>query len=187
MADLVAKEFVEFELPNGRVVNIGPLKQANFDNISKWIRLRYMQNIRSVMSGLSSQEQELILVRAAKDAALMSVRTEEGLQVLYESVHGYARLCYEMIQNPTISFDEFDAIIFPDETNYSKHAGVLNDMFFAVYDKLFFENITSMLTNGGMGEVLKDMDKEEEVVKEDEKEEKVDQKSEEVKENETKD
>lgn len=137
----ILKEIVDFELPNGKIVVIGPLKQENFENISKWIRLRYLQNVRSVISEFSPKEQEAIISRAVKDAALMSVRTEDGLEVLYESVHGYARLCYEMIQSPTITFDDFEGIIFPDESDYSKYIGVLNDMFFAVYNEMFVDNI----------------------------------------------
>lgn len=142
----ILKESVEFELPNGTKVTLGPLKQENFENISKWIRLRYLQNVRSVLSEFPQKEQEVIMCKAVKDAALMSVRTEEGLQVLYESVHGYALLCYEMIQAPKITFEEFEGIVFPDEEDYSKYMHVLNDMFFAVYNELFSDNFDLLAT-----------------------------------------
>ncbi len=57
----VLVESVDFTLPNGRVVQIGPLKKANFDNITKWIRLRYMQNIREVVRELPVSEQTAII------------------------------------------------------------------------------------------------------------------------------
>ena len=85
----ILKESVEFELPNGTKLTIGPLKQENYENISKWIRLRYLQNVRSVIAEFSPKEQEAILSRAVKDAALMSVRTEDGLEVLYEFCRGF--------------------------------------------------------------------------------------------------
>jgi len=140
----VLVESVDFTLPNGRVVQIGPLKKANFDNITKWIRLRYMQNIREVVKELPTSEQTAIITHAAKDAALMSVRTEDGLKVLYESIYGYIRLCYELIIHPNFSFEDFCNIIVPEDTDVSDGAGVLNDMFFVVYNKMFVENADSL-------------------------------------------
>ena len=106
-----------------------------------------MKNIRSVMSELSPHEQEIVIAKAAETAALMSVRNEAGLGVLYESVQGYARLCFEMIQDSTITFDEFFTTIFPDETDYIKYAGVLNDMFFTVYNEMFCNNIAQKIVD----------------------------------------
>ena len=149
----VLKEIADYTLPNGLVIQIGPLQQENFENLNKWIRRRYMQNIRSVLEDFPIDEQEKLLNRAVKDAALMSVKTEEGLQVLYESVNGYARLCYELIRNPTISFEEFCKILFSNDNDYSVFANVLHDMFFTVYDEMFVANVANMYTD----EMLKEM------------------------------
>ncbi len=149
----ILKEIADFTLPNGLVIQIGPLQQESFENLNKWIRRRYLQNIRSVLADFPIDEQEKLLNRAVKDAALMSVKTEEGLQVLYESINGYARLCYEMIKNPTISFEEFCKIVFPNDNEYGAYADVLHDMFFTVYDKMFMDNVTQMFTE----EVLEEM------------------------------
>ena len=149
----ILKEKADFTLPNGVTVQIAPLKQDNFENLTKWIRRRYMQNIRMVLEDFPLEEQEKLLNRAVKDAALMSVKTEEGLQVLYESVYGYARLCYELIQEPPFTFDEFSKIIFPDPTNHSLYIDVLSKMFFTVYDEMFIENVSYMFGEKFMEEM----------------------------------
>lgn len=157
----VLKEVVDYKLPNGLVVQLGPLKQENFENLNKWIRRKYMQNIRSVLEDFPLDEQEKLLNRAVKDAALMSVKTEEGLQVLYESVHGYARLCYELIKTPPLTFAEFDSILFPDHIAYATNANVLSEMFFSVYDEMFFENLPSMFSSDVLSEMGVDIGNEE--------------------------
>lgn len=36
---------------------------------------------------------------------------------------------------------------FPDETDHSKYAGVLNDMFFTVYNEMFSDNLAQKLAD----------------------------------------
>ena len=136
-------ESADFELPGGIKIKLAPLNRESFDRLDKWVRIRYMQNIRFVLQGLDAKEQMSILNQAAKDAALMSTRTEEGMAVLYESVHGYSRLCYELIVSPPFSFEEFDKMIFPDNGSLD-NVGVLSKMFFAVYDEMFSKNIENL-------------------------------------------
>ena len=133
-------ETKDFTLPNGENVKLGALKEENFDHLTKWIRQQYMRNIREAISELPKAEQDSIMFKAASEAALMSSRTEDGLKVLYESVHGYARMCYELIQNTVLTFEGFDALIFRDKTDYMKGVEVLNNMFYAVYGEMFAEN-----------------------------------------------
>ena len=133
-------ETKDFTLPNGNVVKLGILKEQNFENLTKWIRQQYMRNIREAISELPKAEQDSIMFKAASEAALMSSRTEDGLKVLYESVHGYARMCYELIQNPSISFDDFDKMTFAGGS-YVDGLESLNKMFYTVYGEMFAENM----------------------------------------------
>lgn len=133
-------ETKDFTLPNGENVKLGILKEQNFENLSEYVRLEYMKNMRKVISVLPPNEQESVLFKAAQEAALLSSRTEEGLKVLYGSVHGYSRMCYELIQKPEFSYEVFDAMMFGDKEDYLEGLEILNQMFYAVYGEMFAEN-----------------------------------------------
>ena len=132
-------ETINFKLPNGDIVELKMLEELEFENLSKWIRVQYMRNMRMAISELPKAEQDALLFKAANQAALMSSRTTEGMQVLYESVHGYSRMCYEMIKNPKMSYEEFDNMVYKDN-KYTDGLMYLNQMFYRVYGDLFEQN-----------------------------------------------
>ena len=39
----------------------------------------------------------------------------DGKDILFGSVYGWARLGYQMIQNPPLSFERFSKMLFPDD------------------------------------------------------------------------
>ena len=118
-----------------------PLDDHGFDELSTWIRKRYMKNIRKVSEILTKAERDAVICRTATEVAVMSSRTEEGLRVLFESVHGYAGLVYGLLDNPDMTFEEFDELLFGEE-NYSDGLSAVNDMFYAIYGKLFSDVMT---------------------------------------------
>ena len=105
----------EFELPNGMKVELSDLDDENYDRLTEWIRREYIKNVRSVLGELTEEERETVLYKAVKDAAMMSSRNAEGLKILFKTIHGFSRVCYEMIRNPPISFEEFNRVIFPSD------------------------------------------------------------------------
>lgn len=156
-------ETKDFILPNGENVKLGALKEQNFENLTKWIRQQYMKNIREVIAELPKEEQDSIMLRVVKDVAMMTSRTEDGLKVLYESVHGYARMCYELIRNPQIDFEQFDKVVF-DGRDYVEGLELLNKMFYTVYGEMFAENMDVLFgddveTRDEIKKVLESLDK----------------------------
>ena len=89
---------------------------------------------------MAPELQKEMMFQATDRAAKMSYQNQDGLEVLMESVHGLARIAYELIDNPKLTFEQFDELMFPgiDDAlfdNYERVYGMIN----AVYGEKFKE------------------------------------------------
>lgn len=105
---------ISFELPSGQAVLLKPLKREDYEELNKWVRKQYLENVREACIGLNPAEKQDLLEAALSHAAKLSFQHGDGREILLESAYGLARLVYQMIYKPEMSFDRFNSVLFPD-------------------------------------------------------------------------
>ena len=73
-----------------------------------------MENVREACIGLGESEKMELRLAALSRAATLTFQEGEGRDILLSDIQGFARLGYQLIDNPALTFDEYFKIIYPD-------------------------------------------------------------------------
>lgn len=103
-----------FTLPNGKTVLLKQLTITEYDAINKWVKKKYMENVREACMGLDEQTKLELRLAALDKAATLSFQTTEGREILFGDIEGFAYMAYQTIESPAISFKDFYSILYPD-------------------------------------------------------------------------
>ena len=103
-----------FTLPDGTNVLVRAYGVEDHTAVNRWIRLKYMENVREACIGLGEQEKMELRLAALSRAATLTFQEGEGRDILLSDIQGFARLGYQLIDNPTLTFDEYFKTIYPD-------------------------------------------------------------------------
>lgn len=142
-----------FTLPNGSGVLLHELSQSDWDALRKWAQKTYIADVSSAVDGMSEQLQYSLIREAVDLVTNSSFDMGLCLEILFGSPVGLARVHYQMIHSPGLSFNDFFNQVFPHSLYlrtglevYAKGFVVLNGMCEAVYgapiDKVFWNNDT---------------------------------------------
>ena len=151
-----------FTLPNGSGVLLHELSQADWDALRKWAQKTYIADVSSAIDGMSDAVQYALIREAVEQVTNAAFDLGLCLEILFGSPVGLARVHYQMIQNPGISFNAFFAQVFPHSLYlrtgldaYAEGFIVLNKMCEAVYgapiDQVFWSGDT-LVKNEEAGE-----------------------------------
>ena len=103
-----------FTLPDGTAVLVRAYGVDDHTAVNRWIRLKYRENVREACLGLDEQEKMELRLAALSRAATLTFQEGEGRDILLSDIQGFARLGYQLIDNPGLTFDEYFKIIYPD-------------------------------------------------------------------------
>ena len=103
-----------FTLPDGTNVLVRAYGVEDHTAVNRWIRLKYMENVREACIGLGESEKMELRLAALSRAATLTFQEGEGRDILLSDIQGFARLGYQLIDNPALTFDEYFKIIYPD-------------------------------------------------------------------------
>ena len=117
-----------FELPNGETVLIKHITSKDYDELNTWIRKQYMENCGEATQYMNIVEKQEFMLAALAHAASLTFLYGDGRDILFGSVYGMARLCYQMIQNPPFSFEKFKNMLFPEDFIEEQGVLVVGDM-----------------------------------------------------------
>jgi len=103
-----------FTLPDGTPVIVKHITQKDFEELDVWVRQQFMKNATDATRYMNAVEKQEFMIAALKEAAKLTFQYGDGRDILYGSAYGMARLMYQMIQNPPMSFEQFKTTIYPD-------------------------------------------------------------------------
>ena len=117
-----------FELPDGTTVLIKHITARDYDELNRWVRQQYMANCSEATRYMNVVEKQEFMLAAMAHAATLDFLHGDGRSILYGSTYGMTRLCYQMIQNPPFSFEQFKAMLFPEDFVEEKGLWIVGDM-----------------------------------------------------------
>ena len=91
------------------------------------------ENVREAWLGLGEQEKMELRLAALSRAATLTFQEGEGRDILLSDIQGFARLGYQLIDNPGLTFDEYFKIIYPDGVLTEEGLKNIIDMMNAAY------------------------------------------------------
>ena len=122
---------VPFTLPSGDTVMLRNLTRKDSDALDKWVQKRFLSNVGDMLNLVPPESRNTFLLEIHREVLKLNAFFGEGRAILMSSSEGIARMVYLMIEKPSMTFERFCAIIFPD--NYTLDSiGVVNQMFAAV-------------------------------------------------------
>lgn len=129
----VLDKAVAYKLPNGQEILLKPLVMEDYESLNKWVRDQYMENVTKACAGLNPIEKREFLLAALSHASTMTFQFGDGYDILMGSVFGLSRLVYQLIDRPSMSFENFNKSLFPN--GFIDFAGVtvVNEMLDAAY------------------------------------------------------
>ena len=133
MTDKNKVEDKTFTLPNGQSVLIGKLSQKDYMEINSWVQQRYIENVTQMTRFMEPQEKQEFMLAALSHASKLAFHCGDGMEILFATPLGMAKLTYAMIRNPPMSFDEFNEMVFPGGWINAEGFTMIGDMTNAVY------------------------------------------------------
>lgn len=144
------KTNASFTLPNGTVVLLKPYTITEYDALNKWVKKKYMENVREACMGLDEQSKLELRLAALDKAASLSFQTVEGRDILFGDIEGFAYMAYQTIVSPSIQFKDFYSMLYPDGILTEDGVKCIMDMLSAAYaGDEDYEEIKKELSPGG--------------------------------------
>ena len=103
-----------FTLLNGTAVLVKAYGPRDYEELNRWVRKKYMENVREACIGLDEQEKLELRLAALSKAARLTFQEGEGRDIVLSDIQGFARLGYQLIVDTGLTFDEYFKIIYPD-------------------------------------------------------------------------
>ena len=103
-----------FTLPDGTPVILKHITHKDFEELDVWVRQQFMKNAADATRYMNVVEKQEFMIAALAHAAKLTFQYGDGRDILYGSAYGMARLMYQMIQNPPMSFEQFKTMLYPE-------------------------------------------------------------------------
>lgn len=104
-----------FTLPDGTAVLVRPYDSKDIEAMNRWVKKKYLENVRDVCYGLDEQTQLELRLAALNNAAKLTFQHGDGRDIVMGDIRGFAQLGYLLIENPPFSPEEYFKKLYPDE------------------------------------------------------------------------
>lgn len=103
-----------FTLLDGTAVLVRPYSTDDLEALNRWVKKKYLENVREACIGLDEAEQLELRIAALDKAARLSFQYGDGREIMMDDIQGFAYLGYLLIENPGFSFDDYFHKLYPD-------------------------------------------------------------------------